>query len=52
MKATINESGVLIVEPEMQLERYALKKWRENFNCGDYSSLLQIDAVKAERPEE
>lgn len=32
MRATIDECGVLIVEPETTVEAYALKHWMRNYS--------------------
>lgn len=39
MKATIRADGFLVVQPETDLEAYALKHWaRENLNVGWYKA--------------
>ena len=41
MKATINEVGRLIIQPETSLEVYALNNWRGNYMQGDNDSVLE-----------
>ena len=52
MKAKLNPDGVLEVQPETDLEKYALEQWRRNFNAGLYDSTLLIGEKWTEKPEE
>ncbi len=45
MKASMNDKGKITIKPEGNVERYALREWKDNNNTGDI-----IIKTKKEKP--
>lgn len=51
MRAEIDSKGRLTVIPETDVERYALRRWWENFDQGDDTSILEVQLTTDESRE-